>query len=132
MTKRRGSGDGSLHRAASGRWVATITIGTRGGHQLRRKRSARTHAEARTNLRELQEELKLGITSSKRLTVSAWLDEWVGRQEATGKKSAPTIANYHWAIDKHLKPALHNVMLDKLMPDDVDRLLGAIGRIRSS
>jgi integrase len=103
-----------------------ITVTSATGRQIRRKRVARTYAEARTRLKQLQDDKRRGMTSSKRHTISSYLDDWVIRQVATGKKSPATISNYHWAIDKHIKPAIGPIGLDKLIPEDVDRLLNTM------
>ena len=63
MSKRRGSGDGSIFKDGD-RWVASITVSSSGGRQVRRKRMARTYAEARTRLRELKAEVDAAVVSA--------------------------------------------------------------------
>ena len=126
MAQRRGSGEGSIYQDKSGRWIASITVTGGGGRQVRRKRSARTRSEARTRLKELQDQESLGAGTSGRLTLAKYLDAWVDRQEVAGKKAEATIDNYHWAIDKHLKPAVGSILLSRLTPDDVERVLNGM------
>jgi len=120
---RRGSGEGSIFREGE-RWVAVVTVTSATGRQERRKRRARTHGEARTKLRELQRDLAAGV-SPERVTEAAFLDRWLARQRATAK-SPNTIANYEWAINGHIVPALGHIVLRQLRADDVDDLLMAM------
>jgi integrase len=108
--------------------VATITVASGGGRQVRRKRKARTFAEARTRLKELQEEQRQRLEGSGRMALSAHLDKWLARQQTEGKRSPNTLVNYRWAIDNHLKPVLGPLQLAKVTPDDVDKLLGGMAR----
>ena len=120
MALRRGSGDGSIFKQGE-RWVAVVTVTSAGGRQVRRKRMARTYAEARTKLRELQRDVEAGITPDK-MTVAAFFEKWLGRQRSAGK-SPNTVANYEWAIDGHIRPILGHLVLRELRADDVDDLL---------
>jgi integrase len=123
MSRRRGSGDGSIFKDGN-RWVACVTVMTTQGRQVRRKRIARTYSEARAKLRELQDELQAGVNPG-RLTVATYLDRWLKRQEASDK-SPSTVANYRWAIDTHLKPTLGHITLPKLTPDNIDVFLATM------
>jgi integrase len=98
-----------------------VTVSSSTGRQIRRKRRARTYAEARVKLREMQEDMRAGI-DPRRLTVSAQLDRWLARMKLSGM-SRSTIENYRWAIDNYLRPALGGIILSKLTPDDIDKLL---------
>lgn len=82
---------------------------------------ARTYAEARTKLRELQRDIEAGITPEK-MTVAAFFEKWLGRQRSAGK-SPDTIANYEGAINGHIRPGLGHLVLRELRADDVDDLL---------
>ncbi|MGH9063501.1 MAG: site-specific integrase [Acidimicrobiales bacterium] len=125
MTKRRGSGDGSIFKDGD-RWVACVDLAGAGRRRVRRKRTARTYAEARSKLRELQEELRAGIDPG-RLNLGSYLQRWLERQDSSDK-SPSTVENYRWAIDKHLSPAIGAVPLAKLTPEDVEGVLLAMAR----
>ncbi len=121
MAKRRGSGEGSIFRNGT-RWTASVTVEVAGGRQVRRRRSARTQEEARELLRQLRAEARSGVGGRGRVSVGIFLSQWLERQ-ANSDKSPNTIANYRWAIDKHLSPVLGTVALDKLTPDHIDQVL---------
>ncbi|MHB1444467.1 MAG: tyrosine-type recombinase/integrase [Acidimicrobiales bacterium] len=105
--------------------MAVVTVTSASGRQDRRRRRARTYGEARTKLHDLQGDLAAGV-SPERVTVAAFFARWLDRQHATAK-SPNTIANYEWAINGHIGPALGHILLRQLRADDVDDLLMAMG-----
>ena len=134
MSKRRGSGEGSIFQDGN-RWVASVTLGSGGGRQVRRKRTARTYAEARTKLRELQTEAKAGVVGAGRLSVAAYLDDWLAHVLPARGVSVATEENYATMIHRHIVPGLGHIRLDQLRADDVDRLLrdmASAGKARST
>jgi integrase len=134
MSARRGSGDGSIYRQGD-RWVACVTIASSAGHQVRRKRMARTYAEARTKLRELQTETAAGVVGAGRLTVAAYLKDWLAHVLPARPVSVATVENYTTMVNHHIIPAIGGVRLERLRADDVDRLLrnmAADGKARST
>jgi integrase len=134
MSKRRGSGEGSIFQDGN-RWVACVTIATGEARQVRRKRTARTYAEARSKLRELQAEAKAGVVGVGRLTVGAYMDDWLVNVLPARDVSVATVENYATMIHKHIIPALGRTRLDQLRADEVDKLLrgmAAAGKARST
>ena len=121
MSKRRGSGDGSIYKRGD-RWVACVTVAGPTGQPVRRRRSAQTYQEARTKLHELQGQARNGANGSGRTTVESFLEDWLALQRA-GDKSPNTLANYDWAIHHHLIPNLGAIRLVELRPDQVDAML---------
>lgn len=119
-SKRRGWGEGSIYQQGN-RWVASVTVSSAGGVQVRRKRTARTQPEARTKLRELQNEVASGIDPAK-LTVGLHLDKWLKRKRREGK-SPTTIEGYEWAIEGYIKPTIGGLALRELGADHVDAIL---------
>jgi hypothetical protein len=124
MSQRRGSGDGSIYRQGD-RWVACVTMTSSGGRQVRRKRMARTYAEARTKLRELKAEVAAGVVGAGRLTVAAYLKDWLAHVLPARPVSVATIENYTTMVNHHVVPNIGSIRLDQLRADDVDRLLRA-------
>jgi integrase len=120
-TRRRGPNDGSIYKDGK-RWVAAVTIPSGIGLPLRRRRYSRTYAEARTKLKELQDELAAGVSASGRLTVGAYMGQWLEVQRASSR-SPNTIAVYEWAIDRHLKPAFGKTQIQALSANQVEDLL---------
>ncbi len=122
MSRRRGNGDGSIYRDGD-RWVASITVASTTGRQVRRRRSARTYTEARRLLRELTEQATAGVVGSGRTTLGDYLEDWLAHVLPARKPAPGTTDNYTWAVRHHVIPALGKVRLAQLRADDVDRLL---------
>ncbi len=134
MAKRRGSGEGSIAREGE-RWVARITVSSVNGKQVRRKRMARTQAEARIKLRELQAEAKAGVVGAGRTTVAEYLTDWLKHVLPARGVSEATEENYAIMVRCHIVPVLGAIRLDQLRPDDVDKMLRGMaeaGKARST
>lgn len=78
MSARRSPGEGSIFQDKNGRWVATIELPRRSdGRRHRKIRRARTRAEARRKLRELQVEVQeLGLMAFNGRTVAEMLTSY--------------------------------------------------------
>ena len=122
VAKRRGSGDGSIYRLKSGRWQAVITVASGGGKQVRRKRSARTYNEARTRLKELQDERDAGLIGTRQ-SLAKYLEDWQANILPTRELSVATIENYGTMVDLHIVPVLGHLRLDLLRAEHIDGLL---------
>ncbi|MGB9113523.1 MAG: site-specific integrase [Acidimicrobiales bacterium] len=134
MTERRGSGEGSIYRFRGG-WEVSLDVSVSGGRRVRRRRRAKTKAEALEKLRELQRAADAGAISSGTTTVGQFLDDWLAHVLPARSVTQSTIDNYTWAIETHIKPALGKLRLTKLGPEDIDRLLRRLakdGKARSS
>jgi integrase len=126
MTERRGSGEGSIYRYRDG-WEVSLDVSLSGGKRLRRRRRARTKPEAREKLKELQRQADAGVVASGATTLGQFLDDWLAHVLPSRNVTVATIDNYTWAVESHIKPALGNVRLTQLSPEDVDRLLRDLG-----
>src|SRR5207244_2830434 len=83
----------------------------------------RTKAEVAAKLRKARADADRGLPPGDgRVTVAVHLERWLDTQRHAGK-SENTIANYEWAIRKHLVPALGSRRIVELTADDVDELL---------
>lgn len=58
--KRRGHGEGSIYRRNDGTWVGAADLGSIGGKRQRKLVYAKTQAEVRKALRDLQQALEVG------------------------------------------------------------------------
>lgn len=125
MAGRRGNGDGSIFKSGD-RWVASITLSSANGRQVRRKRSAWTRAEARTKLGELQAEARSGVVGAGRMTLATYLADWLANVLPARGVSIATAENYATMVRIHIAPALGAIRLDQLRAEDVDRLLRAM------
>ena len=117
----RGHGEGSIYRDG-GRWVAAISIEGPDGRARRRKRSARTQADAREALRALHEEARAGIAGSGRLTVAELVDDWLAHVLPARSPAQKTTENYEWAAS-HIRAGVGSIRVDHLRAENVDAML---------
>ena len=139
---RRANGEGTVFKAKDGRWRGLVDLGWQDGRRRRKYVSAQTRNEALGKLREAQRDAEKGVATDSRMTVGKWLDHWLATVVDGRVDSDNTRLNYNQIVDVHLKPALGNVRLDKLTPEQVDRFLKSkaeaglgrshVGRMRSN
>ena len=119
--KRRRRGTGSIfHRKSDGRWVATISRGSRGERQVRASYH-RTRAEAEAALAELR--ARHGPLKASSLTVGAYLERWV--RDARDLRPR-TRVNYESVVRVHLTPALGMYRMADLSPLHVEAMLARL------
>ncbi len=124
--KKRGQNEGGVYQRKDGRWEAQLTVpAADGGRAGRRSFYGRTKAEAVRKLRDAERDITRGLpVADGRLTVGAYLDRWL--EDAVGPTVAPkTYASYSDTVRVHLTPLLGRIVLAKLGPADVQRLLAA-------
>lgn len=134
MAVRRGSGDGSIFKE-NGRYVACIDVSNGSGGRVRRKRRVRTYAEARTALRELQEEARKGVLGAGHTTVATYLEDWLTHVLPARNVTIATTENYSVIVHKHIVPAIGALRLNQLRAEHVDEMLrsmAASGKARST
>jgi integrase len=111
------------------------------GRRRRVKVRAKTKAEAMAKLNAARDAHSRGATNGGAVTVGDFLDDWLAKVVPGRVGSENTIANYRAVVEKHLKPALGSTRVDRLRPEQVDRMLVAkaeaglsrsyIGRMRT-
>ena len=78
INKRRGYGEGSIHKRADGRWVGTVELGWRTGRRQRKSVYAKTRREVTAKLREAQQRVEQGLAVlDDRRLLSDFLDTWL-------------------------------------------------------
>ena len=117
----RGHGEGSIYRDG-GRWVAAISVEGPDGRTRRRKRTARTQADAREALRALHEGARAGIAGSGRLTVAELVDDWLAHVLPARSPARKTTENYEWAAS-HIRAGVGSIRVDRLRAENVDAML---------
>lgn len=121
MAGKRANGEGSVYRRSDGRWVGQVTLsdGTRKFYYAKTRQDvSRKVTEA---LRALDQGLPIGYGA--RLTVAAYLDDWLERVK-------PTIRPRTWQRYKellaHVTPTLGKVSVTRLQPQQLERLYAAL------
>lgn len=124
MAKRRANHEGSVRKRKDGRWEGRLRVGTDAdGRTIRRSVFGRTQAEALAQLLELRQKLTLGVDLTSRANVSAYLDAWLDAK--AGQVKERTLDLYRDWADRHVRPAIGRVELDKVTPLDIHRVMQA-------
>lgn len=135
MGRRRSKGEGCIRKRSDGRWEARLDLGWVDGKRRQKVLYGPTREKVAEKLRQAQALSDRGLPlGDSRTTVASYLGRWLMLQRQTGK-AANTIAQYEWAIECHLVPALGPRRLIQLTADHVDDMLAsraATGMARNS
>ena len=137
---KRGQCEGSIYKRQDGRWVGSLNLGYENGKRRRKYFYGKTRKEVQERLTAALRSHQLGITiPNDRQTVGRFLDRWL--TESVKPSVRPlTFETYEVIVRSHIKPELGRIILSKLSPQDVQRLLNnklasglsaaRVGRIR--
>lgn len=119
--QRRDKGTGSFWQADNGQWWAKAT---RDGRTLRARATSR--ADARQKAKALAAELaEHADIDTARMTMQAWLTEWLERVKARVKPK--TLAFYRRHCE-YMVPHIGKIQLGRLEPRHVQAMLTALGK----
>lgn len=118
---KRGNGEGSIRRRADGRWEARMALPDGGRKSVYGETRAEVAGKLTAALKTAADGLPL---PSEKLTVAAYLADWLAMKRPTLKAS--TYVRYEQFIRLHLVPALGTTKLAKLAPHDLTRLYAAL------
>lgn len=131
MSRKRGNGEGSVYRTASGLWRGSYWAPTAKGLK-RRYVSGKTRAEASKKLTKAMADRDGGLVyDDEGFTVGDYLHRWL-KDSVRGTVRESTFERYGHAVDLHIEPALGRLKLKALTPAHVrgfyrDKLDGASG-----
>lgn len=123
--KRRGQGEGSIFRRSdNGLWVGSLDLGWRGG-RIRRSFYGKTRREVQDKVQTAQQSMRQGLEpASERLTVDAYLRDWI---EATRETVRPsTWRRYEQITRQKLIPQLGHLPLHRLTPAHVEQMMRSL------
>jgi len=125
-TSRMVGGGSCYQRKDDGRWVGQLDQGwTDEGKRSRRLVYGPTQAAVIARLKALSRNRDNGIVPAGRMpTVSAYLERWV-EDTARVKVRPSTFVSYQAIVRAHLIPSLGKIRLDKLTPDQAQKMLNA-------
>lgn len=122
---RRGRGEGTVFERANGTWAGEVTTGyDENGKQKRKTVYGKTQAEALAKLAEVKQQLATGTFTDTKLTVKAYLEQWLDHKE--GQVKARTAELYRHLAAHHIIPRVGRKRLDKLTPLDVQGMVSAV------
>ena len=130
MARKRANGEGTIYKKQTVKngivytsWEAQTTINGR-----RRSFSGKTQAEVLEKLQNAKNEYSQTgkLVEPSKLTLSAWLDEWLVIKKPTVKYN--TYKQYRSNIENHIKPELGNTKLKDLNQTNVQLFISSLSR----
>lgn len=125
MSKKRGSGEGSISRRKDGRWAAAITTGYGpDGQQKRKFFYGKTRQEVAEKLREALNNQSMGIViDSKNITLQQWLTTWLNEYKKSNIRQT-SYEYYLYVIDNYIchEDGIGYIKLKDLRPDQLQKL----------
>lgn len=122
---RRGANEGTIRKRTDGRWEARVVATGTDGRRVRRSLLGRSRAVVRDKLRDaLRAEATGRLTSSDRLTVEAFLQQWLDGTVRPTKRPL-TVESYAGIVRLHLVPGLGHHRVARLSPQQVQAFLNA-------
>jgi integrase len=116
---KRANGEGSIGKAADGRWWARLTVDGK-----RKVAYGKTRAEAAQKLTQLLRARDAALPiPSQRQTLADYLKGWLEAIEGTVRPR--TFAEYERLVKRHIIPELGKLPVARLTPQDVERLAAA-------
>ena len=113
---RRGNGEGTIYERANGTYSAQIIThyDPATGKPVKAFFTGSTRQEAANWLAQTRSELNQGLyIDASEMTLGQWLDEWLTIYKK-GQIRSTTYENYERCINRHIKPNIGRVPLDKL------------------
>ncbi len=120
----RSRGEGSVYRAAEGRWRASLLVtDPRTGLRVRRVVSGRSRAEAVRRLDGLKASAASGALPTS-VTVAEFMAAWLATERARIRASSWRHRDSH--VRTYIDPAIGPIVLARLVPMDVERMTSAM------
>jgi integrase len=121
LSKKRGNGEGSIHRRKGGGWCAQYTVYTANGRK-RKTLYGKTRQEVAAKLTTGLSDREDGVIfDAENLTIGEYLDRWL--KDSVERNVGPrTLSNYQLQVRQHLRPALGQVKLKALSPAHIQGL----------
>lgn len=123
MARKRANNHGTIYQRPDGRWCAQIPIGYEGGKLKRKTVYGKTEDEVWQDLVKIQRDKQQGLPIvTKGQTIGKFLEGWL---EDSVKPSVreQTYKTYESTVRLHIIPVIGKVALDKLTPQDVQRMM---------
>ena len=122
---RRANGEGSVYRAADGRWHVELQWGAdpRSGRPRRSHSTAPTQKAALAKLDEMRRKARVGVLDKEKLLVGDWLDLWLSAVAVSLKPS--TRKTYETNVG-YLRARWGSLRLHELRPEHLERLYGEL------
>ena len=127
MSRKRGNGEGTIHKRKHGKgnslWCAVVTVGyDENNTRIRKTFYGPTRQAVADKLNEVITQTKQGtFREPSKILVGEWLDTWL-KDYMKHSLRATTWESYEVQIRKHLKPAIGGVRLHQLTTAHLQKL----------
>jgi integrase len=126
MSKRRGHGEGSIHRRQDGTWCAIVDLGWINGKRKRKYLYGNTRKEVADKLKSAHRDQADGVDLAlEQQTVAEFLDAWL-EQTVKIRNREGTYETYAQIVRSHITPAIGKFQLTKLTPEHVQVMLNRL------
>ncbi len=123
MAKKRGQNEGSIFERKDGRWCGVLNLGWESGRRRRKYIYGATAAEVQHELLKARSDHSRGLpVALERQRLSHYLERWL-EDSAKASTRPRTHGRYAELLRLHVIPVLGHVLLEKVAPADVQRLL---------
>ncbi len=131
---KRAHGEGTISKRQDGTYEGKISLGVDAeGKRKRKTVYGKTQKEVRAKIDEVKQQLANGTFSDTKLTVKAYLGQWLSHKE---KQVKPRTAElYRHLVMFHIVPDIGGKRLDKLTPLDIQNMVSSValrGGIRTA
>lgn len=118
----RGQNEGSIFQRKDGRWVGQLSLGWKNGRRERTYFYGNTASSVQDQMTAAKEKRRRGIpVKDDSRTVARLLDDWLASIKSSVRTR--TYEKYQDTVRIHLKPSVGRLKIEKLMPQDVQKLL---------
>ena len=115
MSRKRGNGEGTIHRRKDGGWCAQYTVYTGEGRK-RKTLYGKTRAEVGGKLAKALSDREGGLAfDAKNLTLGEYLDLWL-EDSVRDTVRATTFERYEQIVRLHIRPELGPLKLEAVTP----------------
>lgn len=131
---KRANGEGSIYYDSERkRWLAAVVIGRdpATGKQVRRKVSGKTKAEAAAAKEKLLAKYKDAYyIDADKITVGEWIDKYLTTYKK-GTVRQNTYESYTYIAKTYVMPYIGSIVLDKLLPVQIQQLISKLAADKS-
>ncbi|MGD0290693.1 MAG: site-specific integrase [Candidatus Binataceae bacterium] len=125
MARKRGHNEGTIFHRNDGRWCADIDLGWENGKRKRKSLYGTTRKEVAEALNKALREKAQGLpVAIERQTVAQFLAKWLTDSVKSSVRPL-TFEQYAQHVRLYIEPAIGNIQLSKLSPQQVQGLINA-------
>jgi integrase len=124
VSGRRAKGEGSAYRRGDGRWVAELDLGYETGKRVRKTFYGATQAAVLQKMNTAKRNIEVGRSpTATNISLGEYLTAWLSNTVEPSTLRASTKASYRYIVQDHITPTLGAILLEKLKPADIQRLM---------